>query len=239
MRRAKEPITNFEMISNSNKSGASMSIKSSPRARQHGFTMVELVVVVAIMLIVAAVAVPQVLSYMHMARLRGSANDYASLLQVERIRSVQDERFYSSYVLGQQAFVDVYPQSNTGASGSGGATIDNRDPQISISSEVAPLAATSAPDTQDLKNQFLPSGSTLAVKDGSLGGTSAVTFGPRGLPCKSQTTTGGTVCDSAGGATAFWVFFQDNVSQAWEGVTVNPAGRIQKWQHGGTGWSRL
>lgn len=200
---------------------------------QSGFTMIELMVVVVIILILGGYAVPNVLNFIHMARLRGSASDYASLLQVARIRSVQDNNFYSSYILAgspQQAYVDL--KSN------GGTQVDSGDPLIALSTEVAPVAAGSAPDTTNLKGKFLPAGSGLTVKDGSTT-ANRVIFSPRGLPCSTQSATGGTVCDSAAGATAFWVFFKDNRTSAWEAVTVSPAGRVQKWQHGTGGWSKL
>ena len=198
---------------------------------QSGFSMIELMVVVVVILIIGGYAVPNVLNFIHMARLRGSASDYTSLLQVARIRSVQDNSFYSSYIAAgppQEAYVDL---NSNGA-------LDAGEPLIALSTEVAPVAAGSAPDTANLKGKFLPAGSGLAVKDGS---TTAgrVIFSPRGLPCTTQTATGGTVCDSAAGATAFWVFFQDSQTSAWEAVTVSPAGRIQKWQHGTGGWSKL
>jgi prepilin-type N-terminal cleavage/methylation domain-containing protein len=198
-----------------------------------GYTLVELMIAVVIVLIVAGIAVPNIMNFIHMAKLRGAAADYSSLLQVGRIRSVQDDRFYSVYFLAgapTQAYVDL--KSN------GGTAVDAGDPLIAMPSEVVISAAGSAPDTTNLKGQFLPAGSTLVVKDGSTAGTPVI-FGPRGLPCTSQTATGGTVCTSSGGATAFWVFFNNTISGAWEAVTLTPAGRIQKWQHGTGGWSSL
>lgn len=201
---------------------------------QSGFSMIELMVVLVVILIIGGYAVPNVLNFIHMARLRGSASDYASLLQVARIRSVQDNKFYSSYILAggspQEAYVDL--KSN------GGTAVDPGDPLIALSTEVVPTAAGSAPDTTNLKGKFLPAGSGLTVKDGSTTATPVI-FSPRGLPCTTQSATGGTVCDSAAGATTFWVFFKDNRTSAWEAVTISPAGRIQKWQHGTGGWSKL
>lgn len=195
--------------------------------------MVELVIVIAILLIVAGMAVPNVLSLVHAARLRGAGGDLSSLLQTARIRSVQDDRYYSTYIIAglpQQAYVDATRNGGTGwVSG---------DPLIEIPSEVTPVAAAGAPNTTNLKGQFLPAGSTLAVKDGSTTGTPVI-FSPRGLPCSTLAATGGTVCDSAGGATAFWIFFQDTATTNWEAVTVSPAGRVQKWLYNGTAWSRL
>lgn len=195
--------------------------------------MIELLGVVIILLIVAAFAVPSILNFAHNARLRGAGSDFSSLIQTARIRSVQDDTYYSVYFDGgmpDQAYVDL--KSN------GGTGVDAGDPLIAISPEVTPVAAANAPGTANLKGQFLPKGSGLTVGDGSTKGA-PVKFSPRGLPCTTQSATGGTVCDSAGGATAFWVFFKDTSTGAWEAVTVSPAGRIQRWQYGGTGWTKL
>jgi prepilin-type N-terminal cleavage/methylation domain-containing protein len=198
-----------------------------------GFSMLELVVVIAIVLIVAAIAVPNTMSLIHASRLRGAGSDLSSLLQTARIRSVQDDRYYSSYVIAgspQEAYVDL--------SGNGGTGWVTPDPLIAIPSEVTPVAAANAPNTATLQAQFLPAGSTLTVKDGSTTGTPVI-FSPRGLPCTTLAATGGTVCDSAGGATAFWIFFQDTSSTNWEAVTVSPAGRVQKWLYSGSVWSKI
>jgi prepilin-type N-terminal cleavage/methylation domain-containing protein len=200
--------------------------------RQTGFTLVELLMVVVIMLIVAGIAVPPIFNYMHLAKLRGSGSDFSSLLQVSRIRSVQDDTFYSTYILPGakgtpgQAYVDLKKN--------GGAKVDVGDPEIEISSEVTAQAVGNAPDTANLSGQFLPTGSGVTPQDASV---APVIFSPRGLPCTTQLV--GAVCTSAGGPTAFWAFFQDSSSLAWEAVTVSPAGRVQKWQHAGSAWSKL
>lgn len=195
----------------------------------------------AVAVIVAAFAIPGLLNSYHMAKLRGVGSDFSGLLQSGRIRAVQDNQFYSVYVLSasqQEAYVDIYPHNNNGTSGNGGTSVAPRDPAIVLPSEVSVISAGSAPDTASLKGLFLPAGSALPVNDGSSSST-PITFGPRGLPCTEQSATGGTVCDSAGGATAFWVFFDNSLTNQWEAVTVSPSGRIQKWEHGMSAWQKI
>jgi hypothetical protein len=104
-----------------------------------------------------------------------------------------------------------------------------------INAEVAPQPEANAPGTTSLKGQMLPPGSTVVPNDGS-SPTMPITFGPRGLPCVPTATNGGSVCNSAGGTQAYWVFFQDTATGAWSAVTVTPAGRIQTWYYSGSGW---
>jgi len=201
---------------------------------QAGFTLIELSIVVLIVLVVGGIVVPNTITFIRSAKLQGAGSDFSGLLQQDRIRAVQDDAYYSTYLVTsgslQVAYVDLKANGGTGA--------DTLDPLISIPSEVVPIAASSAPDTSNLKGQFLPTGSTLTVSDGS-SSTTPVTFSPRGLPCTKQTVTGGTICNSAGGATAFWVFFQDSYTQVWEAVTISPAGRIQRWRLDGSSWSKM
>jgi prepilin-type N-terminal cleavage/methylation domain-containing protein len=208
-----------------------------------GFSLLELLIVVAILTLLAGLTVPNLMRAVHTSRLRGAGTDLAGLLQQARMRAIQDDRFYSVYpntnnnVL--EEFVDIYPQAVNGASGSNGATVDPRDPVITVSSEIVQQPQNAAPSTANLSQQVLGSNpSGLVPVDGSAAGT-PVTFGPQGLPCTPVPVSGGTVCNSQGGPVFYWVFFQDNVSQNWEAVTVTPAGHIQKWYYTGTVWGKV
>jgi prepilin-type N-terminal cleavage/methylation domain-containing protein len=198
-----------------------------------GFTLVEMMIVVTIVLITSAIALPQYMRMAHTAKLRGVASDFSGLVQVVRIRAVQDGKYYSLQTSNVQAlgYVDL----------NGNGALDAGEPSIPISSEVTIIAAANAPDTTNLYNQFLPSGSAITVYDGGPLATplTPITFGSRGIPCKTQTATGGTVCESGGGAIPFWVFFQNRVSGEQEAITVNPAGRVRKWYHGGGAWNAI
>lgn len=198
-----------------------------------GFTLIELVIVVAISLVIAAVAIPNFQAAVRSAHLKGAVSDFAGVLQSARIKSVDDDRYYSVYVLGgapQLAFVDIYPQQVTGASGSGGTQIDPKDPMVQINAEVAQRPAGAAPQTASLQALFLPANATVVLGDGSVA-ASAITFGPRGLPCSASALTCKTHLPA--GDIAYWAFFQDVSSTNWGAVTVTPAGRVQRWMFTG------
>jgi type II secretory pathway pseudopilin PulG len=212
-------------------------------AEQSGFSIVELAVGVIIILIIAAMAVPTVLTSVQTAHLRGAASDYAGLLEQARIYSIRDNRYYSTYILAPsgsspaaQAYVDMLPKVLTGASGNGGTSVAAGDPTITIQSDISLQAVGSAPNTANLKSQLLPATTPVTPTDGSV---TAPTFGPRGLPCTPITISGATICDSSGGATAFWTFLENTKESSWQAVTITPAGRIQKWFYQGSAWNKL
>jgi len=196
-----------------------------------GFTILELMVVITIVLIVVGFAVPQVITTLHAYRLRSSAQNMSSLAQTVRWRAVQDDQFYSVRFATSggalEGYVDIAKS----------AALDPKDPQTAIHSEVNIRPEGGAPDTATLKTKILPPGSLIVPNDGdTLGTATPITFGPRGLPCLPTATNGGTVCDSAGGSQAYWIFFQDRITRNWAAVTVTPAGRIQTWFYD-NGWA--
>lgn len=208
-----------------------------------GFSMVELAVVSIIVLIVAAAAIPTVVTSVRMAHLRGAASDYAGILEIARIDTVRDNRYYSTYILSPTgsapagyAYVDMLPKVLTGASGNGGTAVVSGDPVVTMESDIVLEAVGSAPSTANLKSQLLPATTPVTPTDASV---TAPTFGPRGLPCTPISLTGGSVCDSSGGPTAFWTFLKNTKTSSWQAVTITPAGRIQKWYYTGTAWNKL
>jgi Tfp pilus assembly protein FimT len=205
------------------------------RDSKAGFTLFELIIVVVVVILLASITVPQFLTFIHYSRLQGAGSEFSGLLQQARIRAVQDDGVYSTYFITtgtvKEAYVDL--------KANGGSSVDTGDPLIEISNEVSTVAASSAPDTDNLKGQFLPTGSTLTINDGS-SSSSPVNFNSRGLPCTSLSVTGGSICSSSSTyVTAFWVFFQNSYTQAWLAVTISPAGRIQKWRHDASSWSKM
>jgi prepilin-type N-terminal cleavage/methylation domain-containing protein len=209
-------------------------------SRSRGFSMIELTIALAIIVLLSAFSIQTFNTALRSSRLRGAAADYAGLLEQGRMLAIRDNRYYSTYILApannsEYGFVDLLPKGTGGASGNG--TVDSGEPVINFSTEVTQQAVANAPNTNNLKTQLLPSTTPVTPTDTS---ATAATFGPRGLPCTAVNVAGGSVCDVvAGGPTAFWTFFKDNVSSNWQAVTITPAGRIQKWYYNGSTWSKM
>ena len=202
------------------------------RGRQTGFTTVELVVVVAIILIVAGLATPGIMQMVHSARLLGVGSDLSGLIQQDRIRSVQDDRSYSIYV---NAAAGTTPPTGYIDLKQNGA-IALGDPEMVMPAEVTLVAAASAPNTANLKTQLLPALSPVVPQDAAPASGTPITFSPRGLPC----TPASHACSGAGLApAAYWAFFEDTKTTNWEAITVSPAGRIQKWIYSGGSWTAM
>jgi prepilin-type N-terminal cleavage/methylation domain-containing protein len=218
-----------------------------PKRRLKGFSLLELMVVVAIIMIVAAIGVPNVIRAIRTARIRGTAVEYANLLQNTRVRAINDDRFYSVYVQPPAggnsaiAYADVYPMALNGRSGLGPPPTGRynpgppSDPMTTLSLGVLPQSVASAPDVAALNAAFCVSCTPDLILN------AAPTWGPDGMPCLSKPSLDGTgtVCNSSGGPVAYVTYFQSTVSQQWSAVTVSPAGRVKAWHHeaNGGGWS--
>jgi prepilin-type N-terminal cleavage/methylation domain-containing protein len=75
--------------------------RNEPRGSK-GFSILELLCARAIILILASVTIPNFANAMHSIRLKGAVSDFPALVQVQRMGAVDDDRYYSSYVLSSQ-----------------------------------------------------------------------------------------------------------------------------------------
>lgn len=205
-----------------------------------GFSLIELMIVVGITLIVAAVAVPQVLNGLRYLRLRSSASSIAGLIQQTRQRSVRDNRYYAMLSGTHNnaaggipiAFIDL---NNNGQ-------YDAREPMVMLSDRVTLNPA--APNFGDLRALVSPGGAMdLRASNGfpQVGGqVNPVTFNPRGWPCVPGAGAIGpaagiqvcpTLAAGAPGPAGYVWFLQSAVlpNGGWAAITASPAGRIRTW----------
>ena len=202
--------------------GADCSGWQFSKMREKGFSLIEMCVVVAIVMIVGAMVFVNATTAMESIRLSQSATSYANLIQQVRMRAVQDDTFYTVQIapaagsVPASAFVDL--------AGNGTNPITN------FSRTVTPMPFGSGPGLANLKSQFLPVTGQNTVNTSGTGPT----FGSRGLPC---TPNGGTCPYQP--PTSYITFLQNSRTTKWQAVTVTPAGRVRIWSYEGTTWSPM
>ena len=200
------------------------------RARHAGFSLLEMAIVIAVIMIVGGIALLLAQEVTRRVHLQQTASNYSNLLQQARIRAVQNDQYYAVVTKPAAsgnpayAFMDI-KQTGTYAGG---------DPEFFFNSDVKPVSRSNAPNVSNLESQFLPSGTSSTVNTTAEGPT----FGPRGLPCSPTATTGGT-CPFLASPTSYEIFMKNTRSLNYEAVTVTPAGRIRQWSYGSGAWQPM
>jgi prepilin-type N-terminal cleavage/methylation domain-containing protein len=203
---------------------------------ERGFTLVELLVVVSIVMIIAAFTIEAVQRASRSMRLQQAAVSYSNLLQQARIRAVRDDKYRT--VLPTPANGNTAPTAFIDLAGTGQYVAG--DPVMSFPTGVTPMPFAAGPNLAGLEAQFLPPGpgSLQTVNTTAQGPT----FGTRGLPCTPTAAGPNSTCpylSAAGLPTAYIAFLQNTQSGNWMAVTVTPAGRIRQWSYASGTWSPL
>jgi prepilin-type N-terminal cleavage/methylation domain-containing protein len=222
--------------------GDATSMKNSS---QRGFTLIEMLLVCAIAMVMAAMSAPLVMNITNTYRLRAAGGQYANMLQIARVRAVTADTYEPVYATSGttlyggnlNAFIDL--NQNGTASGSY-ANTPLSEPGVVFSNSVVVKSAASAPNVTNLEGQYLngASSSNVAINQNTWAGSGVmvVTFGSRGLPCylTGVPPSGGAGTCSyslANKPIAFEIFLQNQNTSQWEAVTVNPSGRVREWRY--------
>jgi prepilin-type N-terminal cleavage/methylation domain-containing protein len=187
------------------------------RCNAQGFTLLEMMIVLAVMMILAGITVPRFLNIVGDINLRYVATNYSGLLQSARIQSVRKNDFYgivpTTLATGGPAyFVHLH------ASSASSYTVG--DPLLPIGSQITVHEGTGS---------GAPNESTLSCGTGCTfaSGTSYPAFNARGLPCVISSNT----CSQNPGQ-GFVTFISNSTltsNVAWAAVIVTGGGRIQIW----------
>jgi len=219
--------------------------------KQRGFSVLELIVVVAIVLILGGMIAPRIVTILDSQRLQLTAQAYAGLLQEARARAVQDNQIYQ--VLAgvnngvSVAFVDLNGDSIYNPQGLNGSP---PEPAVQMPNPII-ITATNAPQGQQGFDTVRPLNvvpmnlATNPPMVNSLGAASpGIAFNERGLPCQRIVVNGAcsnpSVVLPAGGpppviTPVAWVTYFRYSRRAgagfdWAAVSVSPAGRIKTWK---------
>lgn len=190
--------------------------------RESGFSLVELMVVVAIILIVTAIAIPSVRMVMASYQLDSGGRVVASMLQSAKMAAVKaNQPYYAQYDVPSPKLASASPPAAVRAYAS-------TDPTAAVSNSVS-FQAPGALDHSQL-DTYLGGGNANSVSIQAA--ATPIGFNARGIPCVDP--AGGFACGPLDPANslpvAFEWFIQHNSTQGWEAITVSPAGQIRSWR---------
>lgn len=183
-----------------------------------GFSLIEIVAVVAIVLLLGAIAAPVLLSTIRNINLRYAAVNFSGLLQRTRMEAARKNSFYpvrpttlGSGYLGYYADLDR------------NQTLDSGEPVVALGRyTVYAGTGSGAPQESSFTSSFSftqNSASTMAA------------FNARGLPCGY--IQGASTCPQAAGQGFF--YFLSGPQNTWASVVITPSGRVQVWTYDNSG----
>lgn len=188
--------------------------------RQRGLSLIELILTIAAGIILSALAIPNIMTGIANVKLRGTASDFASLMQQARSLAVHKNTTYTvlfNLPSGHGAYVDL----------NGNGSFDSGEPTIQFGGNgnqvSAPGGASGAPSNLDATGS--PLGWTATSGN--------ISFNSRGLPCNSGSTPCGTNVN-------YIFYFEDTRAlgdNGWAAVSISAAGRAKVWTWNGTSWT--
>lgn len=199
-------------------------ISKTARIGALGFSTIELVVVVAIILVIAGFTIPNLLQSWTNAQLRTAASEVSDLMQQAKITAAKNNATYSlgfQLVNGKQkVFIDL---NNNGV-------LDNNEPVLELSSQINAAAGAPAGGA----GQPTPFRLTTDTSTGTpCDNTCTLAYSPRGLPCNYSAPP---TC-STPAATYFVYYFTNVRTGGWSAVLVTKTGRSKALLWGGNSWN--
>lgn len=211
---------------------------------QPGFSLTELLVVLAIILIVGGLSIPSLSRTIDGAKLKSAAQQVASIYQEARVRSAQDDTYYALLVSlpgvsPAQICIDL----------DGDAACGPNEPQAQLPRQVVLINSGVPVELDSATMGFSPltaeSSSTYTQQGIQV---RALAWNSRGLPCQRTSSTSACLnwtTTSVGAGPVAWVQYlqlrQTAEDAAYAAVTVSPTGRVKTWmyapaQNGGRAW---
>jgi prepilin-type N-terminal cleavage/methylation domain-containing protein len=191
--------------------------RAAPSA-EHGFSLIELMVVCVVLAIISAIAIPNIVQMNANYKLDAAGHSVASLLQQARMQAVKTNQ--PAYAISTPGSSTAFINTDLGNSYTSG------EPDVAFNGIFFQAPAASL--HQQLDAYVGATAGSPAQVGGDIG------FNARGLPCVPNAATPAVCLSSTSG---FEWFIQDSRG-GWEAITVTPAGRIKSWrlslQSGGT-----
>ena len=206
-------------------------MKVNTTDRRGGFTLMELGVVIAIVLIVTGVSLPTLTRAVNNARLKSSANSIASIYQQARMRAAQDDTYYEVIVTRAGA-----AQTRVCLDLNGDGVCQDTEPmavlppQVAVSNIGVPVPLPGA----DLGFNLPVNTENSVMYNQQNMNIPGLGINSRGVPCQRISST------SACNQSIEWVQYLQwqnagNGNNFYAAVTVSPIGRVRVWTYSNSG----
>jgi prepilin-type N-terminal cleavage/methylation domain-containing protein len=180
------------------------------RGPQAGFSLVELAVSLAVILVISAVAIPVMVRTLRVYQLNSTANQLASIIKFTRFEAIRRNRQVSCRIVQNGANWQVWADSNDNF------LADGPEPQMFVTGSDTLLPAGSAPSPAAIIAALGPgvTGLTLTPRSGANG---EIRFDQRGT--------------SVGTNTIYVLYLGNAADQSfgYRAVLVLPSGVVQVW----------
>jgi len=187
-----------------------------------GFSLIELLVVVAILLVLATIGIPQLVRISNSYKLDASGHAVASLLQQARLQAVKTNLpAYAQYDLTKTPNL-IYINSNPAQ-----AYVAGANPDVELGGGVA--FQNAGVDHSQI-DAYLGAGVKVEPAANNI---LVIGFNARGLPCIP--TGNASVCSTNDGGSVPAFLWLMQGTAGWEAVSVTPAGRVKSWRLANSG----
>jgi prepilin-type N-terminal cleavage/methylation domain-containing protein len=190
------------------------------RRSDRGFSLLEMIVVVAVILIMAGFTLPVLMTQVYANRSWYSATNLSGVLQRARMEAARKNTFYSVQQVAGNPVMEEVVDKNAAVVASIAPAVMGQGVTVSFG------AGSGAPG----ESAFITNLNFTTAAPSTL-----PSFNARGLPC----TPAGVTCPVTPGQG--FVFFLSGTSTSsggvgWTAVAVTPSGRCEAWIYGGTNW---
>jgi prepilin-type N-terminal cleavage/methylation domain-containing protein len=191
-------------------------MKTSKHFRQSGYSLIEMSLVVAVVLILGALAIPTLTTAMANIRLRGATSDFAGLVQQARVTAVKKNGVYTIHFgvpSGNGAYIEL----------NGNGSYDSGEPMIQFGGNTNQVAAPGGTPS-NLDATSTPLGWTATSGN--------ISFNARGLTCDVTATPCGTNVN-------YIFYFEDTRTlggHGWAAVSITAAARSKVGYWNGSSW---